>query len=295
MMIKKLRSYLPPLSKWRREGWVSKGLEVYINELVGKTTSIVFKSKNTLQLRHNSGLCSCMTVALSQLYGSTYKKVSSRFGLTLYKRYLFSNNWPVLFHTPEITNVFNSKLTLSEKEIINLWSADYLELPFAELSPYVKTFFSPSDEVMNKSRDIIDRYHILTKFTIGLHFRGSDAFVDKTRVHTASYNDYILAVKQLLSKNNNFKVLVQTDDKEAQDIFLEQFNTSAIIIKDLVPSTKAFIGSHFLPKDNPESDAVAYLAILQILSQCNYLVTHKGNGGLWEVLYRGGSHNVIQI
>jgi len=38
-----------------------------------------------------------------------------------------------------------------------------------------------------------------------------------------------------------------------------------------------------------------FLAILSLVSKCKKVVTHTGNGALWEVLFRGSTEGLKQI
>ena len=47
-------------------------------------------------------------------------------------------------------------------------------------------------------------------------------------------------------------------------------------------------------KDNKIHHAQQFLAAIQILSQCKFLINHTGNVARWIVKYRGSADNTIQ-
>jgi hypothetical protein len=55
------------------------------------------------------------------------------------------------------------------------------------------------------------------------------------------------------------------------------------------------IGAHNLDSKDTEHQGVLFLAALTLISQCGRVVTHTGNGALWEVLLRGHIGGVTQV
>ena len=40
--------------------------------------------------------------------------------------------------------------------------------------------------------------------------------------------------------------------------------------------------------------AQQFLAVMQLISKCKYLINHSGNVARWLILYRGNTNNTIQ-
>jgi hypothetical protein len=250
------------------------------------------KSNKTYFLLHNAGLFSCASVAMQEIVKKEYTKISARFGMRLYKKFLFSNPWNFYFKKySSWVSISESPLKLENWHPINWWAEDYSLLPFRSTDLIVKKYFNPSQRVLIKKKELVTKYMIDTSQTIGVHYRGTDKFQE---IDLTPLKIYAKVLTELLGLNPTFKVLIQTDDFKAQKFFRDMFGERSIVIDEL-KTTVGKVGMHYMTSRNPKQSTINYFASVLILSECKYLVTHTGNGALWEVLYRGNSENVTQL
>jgi hypothetical protein len=90
------------------------------------------------------------------------------------------------------------------------------------------------------------------------------------------------------------EVLILTDDSEAYEMFIDAFPASKSLVNEL-PTSKGGLGAHEAKKLDRSQDAIFYFASVLIASKSRILVTHTGNGGLWERIFRGTGDGFIQM
>jgi hypothetical protein len=233
-------------------------------------------------------------MALQEIVGRKYSKISARFGMRLYKRFLFSDPWKIYFSGISSLKMENEILPLEKTELwlpTSWWHEDYSLLPFSQTNVLVTQYFKPSRKVEAKKKQLISSYAIDRSKTIGVHFRGTDKSQDLVLTPLQTYAEVI---GKLVRENPTYEVLIQTDDLDAQEFLVARFKDKSIVIDELKTNNGA-IGMHFVSSKSPKRPTINYFASILILSECKYLVTHTGNGALWEVLYRGNSKNVVQL
>lgn len=171
----------------------------------------------------------------------------------------------------------------------------YKDGNFAEISPYIKTFFQLSDVVKSRKGFLLRKYAIEPLTTIAVCYRGTDKWKE---VAPVSVEIYIKHTKRLLENDKKLKVLIQTDDFAARKRFVEEFG-DRIIFFDELPVTSSNAPLHSMSqKDRGTSNfdfGVNLLAAVSIMSECKYVITYTGSMGLWIVLSRNTAKNTIQI
>ena len=85
-----------------------------------------------------------------------------------------------------------------------------------------------------------------------------------------------------------------TDEPSAQEAFKTAFPGLVILIDEL-DAPGGTVGAHNLDSPAPEAKGQTFLAILLLISKCKKVVTHTGNGALWEVLFRGSTQKLQQV
>lgn len=138
---------------------------------------------------------------------------------------------------------------------------------------------------------LTEKYSLNPENLLGIHYRGTDKAKEIVPPHLAIV---LRDAQEILLTNPGLKVLVQTDDLRAQEYFSSNLGDFSITINELKTSFGS-VGAHYRSSARHNAISVVdYLATVQILSKCAYLITHTGHGALWEVLYRGNTENVIQ-
>jgi hypothetical protein len=239
---------------------------------------------------------SCGTTTLSDITasGRIVKKVRSNFGMSLYKKWLLRNNWKSFFQDPKHTNVSRLKSAESgtyPRDIHAWWKKDYAGIPIKAVQERVDSFFSLSPKVLKMSDSFVEKYAINLEETIGVHYRGTDKY---TEIETPSLTEFISQTRQFLQQMANPKILLLTDEPEATRSFEASFPNAVITITELA-TPGGLLGAHNLDSKEPEVQGQIFLAILSLVSKCKKVVTHTGNGALWEVLFRGSTEGLKQV
>jgi hypothetical protein len=92
----------------------------------------------------------------------------------------------------------------------------------------------------------------------------------------------------------NPKILLLTDEPAVAIGFEAAFPKAVITITELA-TPGGSIGAHILDSKEPEVQGQIFLAILSLVSKCKKVVTHTGNGALWEVLFRESTEGLKQV
>jgi hypothetical protein len=316
--MKKILIFLDEVRSAIREGTYRQNMKTYllhriakivvniltvISNLPGMSKLLKFQRgefgffvRGTYFVTHNSGLMSCGTTTLSDITSSsrTVKKIKSNFGMSLYKKWLLKNNWKSFFQVPTQTDL--SKLVSGNrgtfpKEIHAWWRKDYTAIPIATVQETLDSLFRLSPKVMKFSDSFVEKYRINLEETIGVHYRGTDKH---TEIETPSLTEFISKTRQFIQEMANPKILLLTDEPEAIIGFEAAFPKSVITINELA-TPGGLLGAHNLDSKAPEVQGQIFLAILSLVSKCKKVVTHTGNGALWEVLFRGSTEGLKQI
>jgi hypothetical protein len=255
-----------------------------------------FFVRDTYFLTYNAGLLSCSTVTLSDITasGRTVKIIKSNFGMSLYKKWLLRNNWKSYFQTPVLTHP--SQLTSAQggsysNDIHDWWGKDYATIPIKAVQETVGLYFRLSPKVVKLSDGFVEKYGINLEETIGVHYRGTDK---QTEIDTPSLTEFISQTRQFMQEMANPKILLLTDEPDVIVGFEAAFPKAVITITELA-APGGSLGAHTLDSKEPEVQGQIFLAILSLVSKCKKVVTHTGNGALWEVLFRGSTQGLKQV
>jgi hypothetical protein len=255
-----------------------------------------FFVRGTYFLTYNAGLLSCSTVTLSDITasGRTVKKIKSNFGMSLYKKWLLRNNWKSFFQAPIKTNssqLASAQIGSYPNDIHDWWSKDYAAIPFKAVQEPIGLYFRLSPKVVKFSDSFVEKYGINLEETIGVHYRGTDK---QNEIETPSLTEFISQTRQFMQEMANPKILLLTDEPDVILGFEAAFPRAVITINELA-APGGSIGAHILDSKEPEVQGQIFLAILSLVSKCKKVVTHTGNGALWEVLFRGSTEGLKQV
>jgi len=155
----------------------------------------------------------------------------------------------------------------------------------------VKKYFTPSKQVKDYIDNLILKYNINFDNTCCIFFRGLDKF---TETRLCDYSEYNAHIKSVIEKNPNIKLLIQTDETEFLDYMKENYPDNMFYFKDEIRhlnKSKTLVENHF---GNTEYFQMNFLAIVNIMSKCKYIVCNSSNVSLWIVLYREHNKNISQ-
>ena len=108
------------------------------------------------------------------------------------------------------------------------------------------------------------------------------------------YSEYNTHIKSVIEKNPNIKLLIQTDETEFLDYMKENYPDNMFYFKDEIRhlnKSKTLVENHF---GNTEYFQMNFLAIVNIMSKCKYVVCNSSNVSLWAVLFREHNKNISQ-
>jgi hypothetical protein len=264
---------------------------------VSKNPKIIFEKhefgfvlNSTYYLLDNSGIFSIASKVCTDLMKveTRVDKISFRFGALLQKTFFFEDPWKRYFYSRD------NDLRIDKYENyevigcpVDWWSLNYLELPLSNFYSRVNQKFSVSKEVMLIHEKLVAKYDLEFDKIIGVHIRGTDKAKE---IRQNSLDVFITEIENQLKKFPNHKVLLQTDDSKVKSIMESYFKENIFCFNEIKPSKK-ISGSHNQLIKNPILFTQTYLAAVLTLSRCSILITHTGNGALWEFTMRANPNN----
>lgn len=175
---------------------------------------------------------------------------------------------------------------------VAIQSQDYKKINFDKITPFVRTFFSPSIIIRNIIETLEKKYTIDHDNTCSVYYRGNDK---ETETELADYEEFFNKTEEILQKNPQIKFLIQTDELEFAEAFKQRFPNSfwfdemSMINHDPKSSVH-----HSIPRNKRKEHASYFFAVVLIMSKTKHIITYSGNCGMWAVLYRGNAENVYQ-
>jgi hypothetical protein len=316
--MKKILIFLEEVRSAINEGTYRQNMKIYFLQRIAKLTVSVltlvsqipgiarllkfqigkfgFFVRNTYFLTNNAGLMSCSTTALSDITasGRDVRRISSRFGMSLYKKWILKNNWKSFYQAPKLIEsslLSSTKSVTYPTDIHDWWVKDYSAIQLGNVLEKVNLFFRLSPKVTKLSDRFVEKYGINLEQTIGVHYRGTDK---QTEIDTPSLTDFISQTRQFMQEMSDPKILLLTDEPAVAVGFESAFPKSVITINELA-TPGGSLGAHIRDSKEPEVQGQIFLTILSLVSRCNKVVTHTGNGALWEVLFRGNADGLKQV
>lgn len=250
-----------------------------------------FRIRNTYFISRNAGLFSLLSTTSSDLlaFNHPITRVSLRFGGDYNKNVIFQNPWLKFFD--QNSYPFGLQKSVGALDLRTAWAKDYKALDLESVKPLAGSIFRPSKRVLDLQISLMEKYNLSSEKLIGVHYRGTDK---ATEIPTTPVEVYVAHVKEILREHPQMEILVQSDSSQALQAFQVHFGEKVKFIEEL-PLSDNLVGAHTQEKQDRVLDAVTYLAAVSILAKCRYLITHTGNGGLWEFIYRDSLEGFTQI
>lgn len=243
-----------------------------------------------LKVNHSAGYFSNMTIRLYELLdfmraNGFYPQIDSTEQFGFYKK---GNEDLSKVYIKEVDDIIPFEIPKLDKDFMAFQFDDYKDLDFEGLKPIVHKYFSLGNLVQEKKAEIKNKYG-LDKY-ISVFYRGNDKQVETMN---PPYDLFIKKAKEL--EYLNLPYLVLPDECK----FLKEFrkHIKNVIVLDETPCIDMPIGNLIfdMPLAKRPMYGAIYNAVVSLLSEGKYLITHSGNGGVWCCLYRGNANNVIQI
>lgn len=258
---------------------------------------------NNLRVTHGSdgraGFFSCSTVRLNKIIdfynrNGFLPKVDSSLQWKKYKDHIGDVTYR-FFKNKKLTEDVNIKTNQKQFPLTNSiyeeQFSDYSQLNFEQNNFFVYQYFDFSDEVLKEYSVFMDKYNINTNKTIAICYRGNDKI---SETNLPSHEEMIEKVDILKSKYKDFDVFLQTDEIEMYKKMKSKYPN--LITIDKIKRIHNNINNQVSDtiQEDKTGNAILFLAVVKIISECSKLIVNSGNVSLWVCLYRGDSNGVYQ-
>lgn len=244
--------------------------------------------------KSNQGIYSCINEIRSALHallrnGIVPKSISFEKTLSRYRQ-PGQDLYPILYQKnecdPEVLISAAKKFRASSKRdrFLPTW-VDYSTIEFPSCKIIDDTYFAPSELVTHRVSFLKEKYNIDESKTLVVLHRGTDKFREAKPANVVYWVD---KVKKELRQD--MSLFLQTDDIDFLNSFLEFFPSSIVFYDEML-----FGKTHQSPKTNQIEWCINFEAIMRMISECAFVITHAGNTGVIPILYRGNAKNVIQL
>lgn len=248
-----------------------------------------------LELKHNAGFFSCCSVACYDIIKhikqyQSVPEVDFSKTFSLYKDLRDQNVYNMFFKFNQSQELNIDKISKIKYNKFSLF--DYKNEDLVNIEPVIQKWFNPSDSVLEYVEFFIKKYEIDTSRTLAICFRGTDKFID---IEETSYETFISHVPNIIKNQSINRVFIQTDQTQFIDFFKNYYPSIPVFNIQEIPTTSS--KKHLykgIIEENKISHAQMFLAAMQILSSCKFLINHTGNVARWIVKYRGSIHNTMQ-
>ena len=254
---------------------------------------------DNLIINHNAGFFSCCSIRLSYIinYFNINKKLpytvdsSNQFSFYKVNSFDTSSDLSKIFFEEHCD--FNFDYETEIKYHHNWQFEDFRTLDVLSIKPFIKKYFTPSKYIIQIVKNFQQEYDINFEKTIAVFYRGTDK-AKETKI--ASYDVFIEKAKEILQKNPNNKFLLQTDEEEFLDLFYKNFPNTFYIKKIPQGNKNNQVCVDRIVQGSDKFDlACNFFASIILMSKCNNIITHSGNGSSWVHIYRENSNNIYQF
>lgn len=169
----------------------------------------------------------------------------------------------------------------------------YAKLPFHEIAPIRKRWFSPTRDICSRARGITQASGVQPSKMIAVNLRGSHKYkeVDPTPVE-----HWVTVVGRLRALHPGLTVCVFSDDQDLVDQFSAQAPFPTV---DFGQEVRTRGGSSIVNAFRSEplrSEATKnFVARTLVVSKARFVVTHTGNTAYWTALFRGCACGLFQF
>jgi hypothetical protein len=250
-----------------------------------------------LKVTHNAGFFSCCSIKLEHIvnYFNRYKKlpesVDSSGEFSLYKPKNF--NGDISSHYFKVDDVSEIEYSNSVYYRNNFQFNKYAGINYPPILPFIKKYFTPSDEIINITDSLIKKYNIDTECYCAVYYRGTDK---RRETIIGSYDTYISKMKEIKDIDQNIKFIVQSDVTDFINVVKKEFPDCISFDENVSTSAGTNKGIHIEnPPDKNYHIMKNFFAILCVISKCKYIICSSGNCSIWTMFFRGHANNVFQF
>ena len=167
----------------------------------------------------------------------------------------------------------------------------FSHLNYEKISPFIKKYFSPSDEILSKINKLEKKYIINYNNICVLFFRGNDK---RREIKLPEYSKYVEIADKIMQENSDISFLIQSDETEFIEFMSKKYSNSFYFKDEIRHISRSNYTTDNI-KRNIDIYSQYFLAITMIMAKCKFVVCTNGNCSLWIALFRGNSNNLLQL
>ena len=268
-----------------------------MNRLIGYRTSRSFAERigGTLRLTHDAGFFSICSTALYEIAkaSSEIQAVDASSTFRAFKESPTKNLWPDIFVSPGPVDQSQS-LQISRSRAAHRLPhhSIYRFINFRATNALVQNFFAPSKRITAQLDRLTADYSLDASTLIAVCYRGTDK---ATEVRQNPLAKYLKVTRDLALRYPSHRILLQTDDSNARELFAKEFGQQVTWFAELPTTTSATVMHKLVAVAEREEFAANLVAATILLSRAAHVVTYTGNLGYWIALYRGHTKGLIQL
>ena len=246
-----------------------------------------------IKITHNAGFFSCCSVKLDSIvnfvnHNNKLPFVDSSYQFRKYKKKLNEDiTYDFFKHYDDIENIkINKNIKYNHKHQFNKYS----NLDYYSISPLIEKYFSTSNKINEIVDYFIEKYDLVYDNTLVVYYRGTDK---SKETEIASFDEFYKQIINIISFNDNLKILVQTDTAQ----FIDYLNDKELKNITISENKTSYNNKGIHNENNGESNynqMLNFLSTVIIMSKCKYIICGSCNCSMWIMLYRKSSKNVIQ-
>jgi len=251
----------------------------------------------SIKTTHNAGFFSCCSVKLTNIIDFINKNkklpnsVDSSQQFKWYKN-KNDNNDITYDYFQHYDNIKNTELSFSINYHHTQQFINYSKLDYKHINTVIKKYFSPSININEIINNIEKKYNLIYENICVLFYRGNDK---NRETKKCSYDEYLKYANQIVIKNPNICLLIQSDETEFIEFMTNKFPDNSFYFKEEIRHMKKCDDTVDIKmKETNFEFSKKYLAITIIMSKCKYIISGSGNCDIWIMLYRNNNKNTIQ-
>lgn len=190
----------------------------------------------------------------------------------------------------EVNIPFNSKVDYTHS---HQWKDYKKEIDYPSINPFIHKYFTPKPEIIQLQNQLIKKYNIDIDNTCVLFLRGNRKILE---TKLCKYPDFIEQAKKIQAQNPNIRFLIQSDVTDFIQTMKKAFPNSFTFKDETKSLKKSKRDVERVYKDQAYQLAKNFLAIMQIMAKCQYIICgSSGNCNIWITFFRGNANNLIQF
>ena len=246
----------------------------------------------TLWATHDAGFFSCLTTIMWSMMdlarlGHACYAIDNSFGMHSFKEVPFSSTYETLF-TKRPPGELDAILDCAPNQLSHFDHHSNFEFIIEQhlglnwSRKFVEAYMQPSAEVKSIADELDRKYRISSTPTVLVCYRGTDKHTEITPTPVDQYYQQLDAV---LGSIPSAEVLIQTDQAQIRDGFLQRYGPVCKFIQEL-PVTRGNTVLHLDRRlaGNRERFAKNLYAMCLMAERCHTLITHTGNVGFFLAL-----------